>query len=264
MDRTEMINEFYTGYNEDDRLTRSRKGQLEYLTTMHYIHRFLPGNGTVLDIGAGTGRYSVALAREGYPVTAVELSECNLALLRQNAEGLDNLSAFRGDAVDLGRFPDDSFDLTLLMGPMYHLYEEEDQMTALREAIRVTKPGGCLITAFLSIYMILYDNYLRGNLFEGLEENYTADYQVRHFKEQLFTGFDVTEFEAMFRELPVVHAATVAADGVLEMVQGRSDFAMSDEEFNAFAAFHLAHCETRELLGASAHLLHICRKQTAL
>ena len=124
MDRTEMLNEFYTGSNEDDRLLRSRHGQLEHRTTLHYIRRFLPRDGAVLEIGAGTGRYSVALAREGHHVTAVELAARNLELLRRNAQGLDNLTALQGDAVDLSRFPDDCFDLTLVFGPMYAVQHE--------------------------------------------------------------------------------------------------------------------------------------------
>ena len=51
-----------------------------------------------------------------------------------------------------------------------------------------------------------------------------------------------------------------AADGILELAEGRSDFAMSDEEFEAYAACHLRFCESRELLGSSSHLLHLCRK----
>lgn len=255
-----MINGFYTGYNEDIRLFKSRHGQLEYRTTMHYIHRCLPRAGTVLEIGAGTGRYSVALAREGHRVTAVELAERNLELLRRNAEGLGNLTALQGDAVDLSRLADESFDLTLILGPMYHLYDRADQRAALREAVRVTKPGGYILTAFLSVHAILFDNYLRGNLFDGLEENFTGDYTVRHFQEQLFTGFNVEEFEALFRELPVRQLAVAAADGILELAEPRADFQMSDEEFEAFARYHLFHCEKRELLGASSHLLHLCRK----
>ena len=260
MDRIEMINEFYTGYNEDHRLFRSRHGQLEYRTTMHFIRRCLPQTGAVLEVGAGTGRYSIALAREGHLVTAVELAERNLELMRRNAGGLDNLTPLQGDAVDLGRFADGSFDLTLLLGPMYHLYDDADREAALREAVRVTRPGGHILTAFLSVHAILYDNYLRGNLLDGLAENFGADYRVRHFQEQLFTGYGPKEFEALFRELPVTHLATAAADGVLELAEGRADFAMSDEEFEAFAAYHLFHCEERELLGSSSHLLHLCRK----
>ena len=260
MDRKEMINQFYTGYNEDYRLFKSRHGQMEYFTTMHYIHKVLPQAGEVLEIGAGTGRYSIALAKEGHRVTAVELAERNLALLRQNAKGLDNLAAIRGDAIDLSFLPENSFDLTLVFGPLYHLYEREDQQRALREAVRVTKPGGYILTAFLSVFAILHDNYLRGNLAEGLRENFTEDWQVRHFQEQLFTGFEVPEFESLFRDLPVIQLTVAATDGILELAEDRSDFAMSDEEFEAYAAYHLRFCESRELLGSSSHLLHLCRK----
>ena len=260
MDRKEMINDFYTGYNEDIRLFKNRRGQLEMLTTMHYIHQILPEPGAVLEIGAGTGRYSIALAKEGYQVSAVELAEQNFELLRKNSEGMDNLQAIRGDAVDLRFLPDDRYDLTLLLGPMYHLYNKEDQLAALREAIRVTKPGGYILTAFLSVYAILTDNYLRGNLLEGLRENFTEEWQVRHFQEQLFTGFEIPEFEALFRDLPVTQLTVAAANGVLELAEGRADFQMSDAEFEAFAEYHLHFCERRELLGSSSHLLHLCQK----
>ena len=260
MDRKEMINTFYTGYNEDYRLFKSRHGQLEYLTTMHFIHRVLPEGGDVLEIGAGTGRYSIALAKEGRRVTAVELAERNLKLLRRKSRGLDNLTALQGDAIDLSRLPDNSFDLTMVFGPLYHLYEREDQLKALREAVRVTRPGGYILTAFLSVHAILFDNYLRGNFHDGLQENFTEDWKVQHFQEQLFTGFEVPEFEALFRELPVAQLTVAAADSVLELAEVREDFAMSDEEFEAFAAYHLRFCEKRELLGSSSHLLHLCQK----
>ena len=260
MNRAEMINRFYDGYYEDGRLARSRHGQMEYRTTMHMIRRFLPKDGKILELGAGTGRYSVALAKEGYSVTAVELAEKNLALLCQNGAGLANLTALQGDAVDLRRFGDNSFDLVLSFGPMYHLYEDAERAAALREAVRVTKPGGYVRTAFLSVHAILWDNYLRGNLAEGLEENFDGEFRVRHFREQLFTGYDVPEFEALFRGLPVTHVTTAAADGPLELAESRSDFAMSDAEFEQYAQYHLRFCESRELLGSSSHLLHICRK----
>lgn len=69
--RIEMLNEFYGEYDEDTRVSRSRHGQLEYLTTMHYIHKLTANKSSIIEIGAGTGRYSVALAKEGYDVTAV-------------------------------------------------------------------------------------------------------------------------------------------------------------------------------------------------
>lgn len=77
------IEEYYNKFNEEKRLN-SRHGQIEYRITMKYIHDYLDvrmqelkvtnrENIKILDIGAGTGRYSVSLCEEGYDVTAVEL-----------------------------------------------------------------------------------------------------------------------------------------------------------------------------------------------
>ena len=258
--RTEIINGFYNGYGEDTRLSRSRHGQLEYLTTMKYIHQVIPEKARIIEVGAGTGRYSIALAKEGHDVTAIELAKRNLDLLRQNSKGIENIVSYQGDALDLSRFLDNTFDLTLVLGPLYHLYDERDQQKALDEAIRVTKDGGTIMVAFLSVHAILFDNYLQGNLLAGIEENFTDDYHVKHFTEQLFTGFDVDEFEAQFGNKPVEWIATVGTDSILELAEGREDFAMSDEDFSAFAKYHLHNCEKRELLGSSSHLLYICRK----
>lgn len=259
--RVEIVSSFYDSIEEDLRLGESWQGQLEYFTTMNYIRRFAKDGDKILEIGAGTGRYSISLAKEGFEVTAVELVESNLEVLKKNSSGLKNIQSFRGDALDLGRFEDNTFDITLVFGPMYHLYEENDVHRALEEAIRVTKKDGVIFVAFLSAYSILFDNYLQGNLADGIEENFTEDYKVKHFEEQLFTGYDIVEFEQLFEEMGVKHVTTAAMDSVLELAEGRKDFAMSEEDFQLFVQYHLATCEKRELLGCSSHLLYVCRKE---
>ena len=131
--REEIINGFYGQSDEDGRLSRTRHGQLEYRTTMAFIRRYIPKGAKIIEIGAGTGRYSVALAKEGMDVTAVELVKSNLDILRENGRDLDNLKAFQGDAADLGRFDDDSFDAALVFGPMYHLYEPDEVNRAMTQ-----------------------------------------------------------------------------------------------------------------------------------
>ena len=91
--------------------------------------------------------------------------------------------------------------------------------------------------------------------------NFTPDHRIRHFKEQLFTGYDITEFEELFREKPVEWITTAGMDGMMESVEKRSDFSMSDEDFRAHAEWYLACCEKRELLGSTNHLLYICRRK---
>lgn len=259
--RLEIVNSFYNEIDEDGRLGKSRHGQMEYFTTMHYINKYAQKGARLLEIGAGTGRYSIALAKAGYDVTSVELVEHNLEVLKKNSEGIDNIQSYQGDALDLSRFADNSFDVTLLFGPLYHLYEPQDVQKSIDEAIRVTKPNGVILVAFLSVYAILFDNYLNGTLLDGIKENFTENYKIRHFEEQLFTGYDIVEFEELFTDKSVEHLNTVAVNGILELAEKRIDFAMSDEEMEAFAKLWLAVCEKREMLGTSGHLLYICKKQ---
>ena len=259
--RNEIVSGFYGQYDEDGRTIRSRHGQLEYFTTMAYIHRYTNSRSKILELGAGTGRYSIALAKEGMDVTAVELVASNLAVLKENSKDIENLISFQGDATDLSRFPDNSFDVTLSFGPMYHLYEAGEVNRAIDEAIRVTTPGGVILFAFISVFAIMYANYFYGNWAEGEAENFTDDYQVRHFKEQLFTGYDVAEFENLFHKKPVEWITTTGVDGLMEPIEKRPDFSMSDEDFDALVKWYLAFSEKRELLGTTNHLLYICRKQ---
>lgn len=258
--RIEIVSSFYHDIDEDSRLKKSRHGQLEYATTMEYIHRYTQPGAKVLEIGAGTGRYSIALAKEGYEVTSVELVESNLEVLRKNSRDMENIISHQGDALDLSRFEDNQFNVTLLLGPMYHLYSKADVDKAIDEAIRVTKKDGVILIAFLSAYAIMNNNYLNGTFAAGVEENFDGEFKIKHFEEQLFTGYDIVEFEQLFETHKTNYITTVATDNILEFAEGRTDFKMSDEEFALFVKYHLATCEKRELLGSSSHLLYICKK----
>lgn len=260
--RLENMKSVYQSYDEDIRLIKSQQGRLEYMTTMRYIHRYAHDNCRVIEIGAGTGRYSIALAKEGYDVTAVELVEHNLEILREKSREISNIASVQGDALDLSRFDDDSFDMALVFGPMYHLYNSEDLHKAINEAIRITRPGGVIMFAFLSIYAIIMTNYLYGDLRGGIDENYEIpEYAVKHTEDQIFTGFDIIEFESLFTDKPVEHLKTVAADSVLEFGDRIGANELSESNFSIYADYHLATCEVRELLGSSSHLIYICRKE---
>ncbi len=258
---TKSIQEIYDNYDEDTRLTRSRHGQLEYFTTMSYIERYLKPNAKILEIGAGTGRYSIELARRGYNVTAVELVESNLKVLKKNSRGIKNIKSYQGDALDLTRFKDESFDMVLVLGPMYHLYSKKDQMQAINESIRVCKKSGILMYAFLPVHSLIYGWGMEGNIKEALLENFTKDYKIKQFASQKFTGFDLDDFEALFKKSPVEKLHLVATDGIMDAEEERTSFRMDDEDFELFKKYHLATCERYELIGLSFHALYICRKK---
>jgi ubiquinone/menaquinone biosynthesis C-methylase UbiE len=135
------LEQYYSNYDEEGRLL-SKHGQVEYRTTMTYIHKFLRRGMRILEVGAGTGRYTIALAHEGYQVDAVELLRHNLDILKSKLTASDKITARQGNALDLSVYADETFDLVLVLGPMYHLYNVIDKRTVLKEAIRVAKKGG--------------------------------------------------------------------------------------------------------------------------
>ena len=138
MEANQYLNDFYNHYDEDSRLL-FQHGSVEFLTTMRYIEKYLKHGDKVLEIGAGTGRYSHALARRGHPVDAVELVAHNIEVFRQTTRPGESVTIAQGNALDLSAFADNAYDVTLLLGPLYHLYTQDDKRRALREAIRVTK-----------------------------------------------------------------------------------------------------------------------------
>ena len=193
-------------------------------------------------------------------VTAVELVDKNLEILREKSKGIGNIKSIQGDATKLDTLEDNCFDLTLVFGPLYHLYEKEEVNKAIDEAIRVSKPGGVIMFAFISVYAIMYSNYFYGNWSLGQAENFTNDNKVRHFKEQLFTGYDISEFEDIFKTKNVTYITTTGVDGLIEPIEHRGDFSISEYDFKKLSDWYMSHSEKRELLGNTNHLLYICKK----
>lgn len=140
---------------EWERLERHR---MEFAVTMRALHEYLPpASAKVLDVGGGPGRYAIALAQLGYEVTLFDLSHSCLELAKQKAQEAEaKIAGFEhGDARDLSRFADESFEVILLMGPLYHLLTEGDRRKALREARRVLKDNGLLFAAFITKHAVL-------------------------------------------------------------------------------------------------------------
>lgn len=254
---------YYNNYDEEGRLL-SRHGQVEYLTTMRYVEECLQGvsDPDILEIGAGTGRYSVTLAKQGRRVTAVELIAHNLEMLRAKLDGTEEITTIQGNALDLSPLLDNAFDLTLLLGPMYHLYTKEEKLQALSEAVRVTKPGGHLLVAYCMneptvVQYVFGLNHLR----EVMDQHMlTPDWHCISEPKDLFEMVRTEEIAALDASVPVKRIKLVATDGATNYRRDLID-AMDDETFAMWMDYHFTICERQDLIGASHHTLDILRKE---
>ncbi len=261
METKEMMTQFYANYDEEGRLL-SRHGSVEYLTTMRYIEKYLQPGMRILEIGAATGRYSHALARQGYEVDAVELVQHNIDIFNASTQPGERITIRQGDARDLSFLASESYDLTLLLGPMYHLFTVKDQKKALSEALRVTKKDGILMAAYCGneATMIQYcfgRGMLREEKYQKLVDPVT--FKASSDPAELFELYRREDIDALMADFETLRLHYVGTDMATNYMRPTID-EMDDEFFALYLRYHFAICERTDCVGTSHHILDIHRK----
>lgn len=250
---TERVNRTYDIFNEDKRLNHSKAARVEFLTTVRYIEKYLKDGDRILDIGAGAGEYSFYFARKGYEVSALELADPNIAAFKKKLMPDDKIDLVQGNALDLSRYEDNSFDIVLLFGPLYHLKNDEDKQKCISEAKRVCKGGGKIFFAFISNDFVFLTEF-------GYDVNYFSndDYNKETFKLNdfpfVFHTVDAARNLLSKSGVKVLHE--VASDGASELLAAKIN-EMSDEDYAQYLRYHFYICEKPELLGMTNHLLFV-------
>lgn len=200
------IHAFYRDrYREDDRLHRSAHGRLELLRTRELLGRHLPpAPASVLDVGGATGVHARWLIEDGYRVHLIDPVPEHVA----QAATIPGITATLGDARALP-VPAASADVTLMFGPLYHLLDPADRVLALREAVRVTRPGGLVAAAGISRYAGILELAALGEIDDAAAESLLRG---------LRTGINVDEpggFTHAYFHGPGELAAELAAAGLI-------------------------------------------------
>jgi ubiquinone/menaquinone biosynthesis C-methylase UbiE len=261
MDISPEILDFYAQGHEHERLTS--RPSLELIRTRVLLDRYLPGApGRVLDVGGGSGVHASWLAEKGYDVHLIDPAPLHV----EQASTRGGFRASIGDARDLQE-PDSSYDIVLLLGPLYHLVDRNDRLRALREAHRVTRSGGIVIVVAISRYASTFDGYFRNYVDEQgfpahmLEDLTTGQHRnpgghVERFTTAYF--HDTDDFRAEMTETGLRVDALVPIEGVLHwapMIRQRvADPAQLPVVLAALAAMETDPAMT----GATAHLLAAC------
>ena len=261
MEVLKVLSEHYGSYDEDHRLC-SRHGSVEFLTTMRYVKKYLRPGMRVLEIGAATGRYSHTLARQGYKVDAVELVQHNIDVFKDKTEPGEDVRIFQGNAKNLDMLADNAYDVTLLLGPMYHLFTIPEQLEALSEAIRVTKKGGLVFAAYCGneATMVQYC-FGRGMIKEEKYRNLIdpVTFKASSDPAELFELYRKEDIDALMSHFPVTRLHYLGTDMATNYMKQAVD-EMDEELFNLYLQYHFAICERNDLVGASHHILDVFRK----
>jgi SAM-dependent methyltransferase len=266
----EFFEHYASGY-EAGRL-QGGTSQIELARTQELVMRYVPALPAVIfDVGGGPGVYACWLAKQGYEVHLVDATPLHVELARQAQASQPDTplaSIEVGDARRLKR-PDESCDVVLLFGPLYHLTQRVDRLTALQEARRVLRSGGLLLAAGISRFASALDGLRQGlfddpafaqivarDLLDGQHRNPT------NHPEYFTTAFfhHPEELQAEVEESGFLYERTLPIEGPLWL----SDYVVANfadqKRRDQFLALARQLEEEPSLLGASAHLLVVARK----
>lgn len=250
----------YEEYDEDMRLVNDRAHNIEYLTTMRYIQKYLKPGDKILEIGAGTGRYSITLAKMGYDVTAVDLTPKHVEMMKRKSRKLKNFRCMVADALDLNMFADNSFDMVLNFGPMYHLFSKKDNNQAIKETLRVANKNGICMFAYLPCASFVTCYGLRHQDVTTLSSQMDKSGRIKSYPSDVFTCFYIEDFKKLFEKTKTKYITNVATDGVAYAMREWVE-QLSKKEYESFLNWHFITCERPDQQGYSAHLLYICQKK---
>jgi ubiquinone/menaquinone biosynthesis C-methylase UbiE len=198
--REVIANAYDAGVAEEyNRLTESPLREAEFQLIGDLLDEYIPNGSTVIDVGSGPGRYAEYLLKRNCKVGVVDLSAKSLKAFSDRMENsccqqnviFNQVSC----ATQLNWIDDNSADAILLMGPLYHLINEEHRSKALKHCKRILKPGGYLFSVFLSPFPLLNNanslqegSYLFTN--KDLYKHITSDITTHtHFQ-----GFEVPQY----------------------------------------------------------------------
>ncbi len=261
MDEEKYIAEYYNNYDEDGRLT-SKYGQIEFITTMNYINRFLKKGMRVLEVGSGTGRYSLEIAEKGFQVDAIELIEHNIEIFKSKITENCNIDVRQGNAIDLSCYNDETFDITLVLGPLYHLFDNNAKKQAISEAIRVTKKGGIVFISYcMNEATIINWGFQKGNILDGIKDGIVNKdtFKCLSNPSLLFVVHRKEEIDELMEEYDVKRLHFVSTDLFTNHMR-KTINDMNEEVFQTYLEYHFSVCERADLIGITHHSLDIFRK----
>jgi SAM-dependent methyltransferase len=267
----ELVKEYYTGYvrSEWRRLVKNPYRHLELETTLHFLDKYLPAQGLLLDAGGGPGRYTFELAKRGYDMVLFDATQANLDFATRMARrhGIQQRvkEIICGSIVDMSRFCDARFDAVLCTGgPLSHVLDAQDRQHAISELVRVVKPGGLIFASVIGrlavlvvllnesqaeigdphqIHLVETGDYLGGRGFTACHFYLPEEIQAEFSRDDL-------------RILELVGLQGISTQHIKEF----NKLAKDERRFKAWMETHYQTCTHPGAVAISEHMLIVCKK----
>jgi len=244
---------------------------------MHFLEKYLPKKGVILDAGGGPGRYCIELAKKGYDVVLLDMSPKCLELAKKKIARAYVESRVRqiveGSITDMRMFSDEQFDAVLCLGPFSHLIEKHQRDKAANEIIRVAKTSSPLFISVISLYGVFRVILQRPQLHYELVDPSHAElfthgihrwHKPRSKKETSFPDayfWHPRELKEFFESKGVKTLQMATCEGLSSHIQGATNKLYRDKEkWARWTELILKTCTDPVLLGMGEHLLYIGKK----
>ncbi len=267
-----LVKEFYSGQvlQEWHRLVKNPYHQLELVTTMHFLDKYLPRHGLLLDAGGGPGRYTLELAKKGYDLILLDATQANLDFAKRQVKRqrlqarIKQITA--GSIVDLTEFSDSTFDAVLCTGgPLSHVLDPLDRQRAISELVRVAKLGAPIFVsvmgrlAVLVVILMESQHEIEMPHYQHLVE--MGDYLGGH-------GFTACHFylpeelRLEFSREGIRILELVGLEGIsTQHINQLNQLARDENRYRIWLETHYQTCTHPGVVAMSEHLLIVCRKE---
>ena len=240
----------------------------EFLLTCRMLDRYIKPGDKVLDIGGGPGRYSLYLASKGCAVTLFDLSVGNTQFAAERAAEQNlPLQTVTGNACEADKLVSGQFDHVLLMGPLYHLLDENDRIRAVNAAIALLKPGGVLFASFISMAadIIFQLRSAPENILST--EPCAVEFREKFLTKQSYAGdaftkaffIEQSEIVPFMAQFPLEKLHLFGQEGVLALCES-TIMAQPPEIMNAWLDMCEKLFDREEFLSWAQHPMYVGRK----
>jgi 2-polyprenyl-3-methyl-5-hydroxy-6-metoxy-1,4-benzoquinol methylase len=275
---SKVVREYYDKHAEKEwgRLVQDAYHRLEFIVTMHFLEKYLPKRGLILDAGGGPGRYTVELARKGYDIVLLDLSpEClKVAETKIRSAGAKNRvkSVMQCSITDMAQFSEESFDAVICLGALSHLVKKEDRDSAARELVRVAKMNGPIFISVINLYGVFrvvlqrlpYELLLPSHKEMFCRGIHRAEW---HKDEPYYQGFPDAyfflppELQALFEKQEVETLEMATCEGLsAHLKQETNEIYRDKKKWKFWLDLILKTCTDPAILGLGEHFLYVGKK----